>query len=55
MLCAGKELAAAASKALGAELQFENISQYVPCQPHPPCLLTDRLQCRSQESSQVPV
>ncbi|KAG4293663.1 hypothetical protein FPRO06_00248 [Fusarium proliferatum] len=26
MLCAGKELAAAASKALGAELQFENIS-----------------------------
>jgi hypothetical protein len=28
MLCAGKELAEAASKALGAELQFENISQY---------------------------
>ncbi|KAF5647678.1 prestalk A differentiation A [Fusarium tjaetaba] len=26
MLCAGKELATAASKALGAELQFENIS-----------------------------
>ncbi|KAF5020741.1 hypothetical protein F66182_7243 [Fusarium sp. NRRL 66182] len=26
MLCAGKELAAAASKALGTELQFENIS-----------------------------
>ncbi|KAF5628845.1 prestalk A differentiation A [Fusarium sp. NRRL 52700] len=26
MLCAGKALAAAASKALGAELQFENIS-----------------------------
>ncbi|SCV33379.1 uncharacterized protein FFB14_04473 [Fusarium fujikuroi] len=26
LLCAGKELAAAASKALGAELQFENIS-----------------------------
>lgn len=29
MLCAGEELAAAASKALGIELQFENISQYV--------------------------
>jgi hypothetical protein len=27
MLCAGKELAEAASKALGTELQFENISQ----------------------------
>ncbi|KAJ4319311.1 hypothetical protein N0V84_006395 [Fusarium piperis] len=26
-LCAGKELAAAASKALGTELQFEHISQ----------------------------
>ncbi|KAF4472426.1 Prestalk A differentiation A [Fusarium albosuccineum] len=30
MLCAGAELATAASKALGTELQFENISEYAP-------------------------
>ena len=29
MLCAGNELATAASKALGTEMKFENISQSV--------------------------
>jgi hypothetical protein len=29
MLCAGKELAEAASQALEMEIQFENISEYV--------------------------
>lgn len=32
MLCAGEELATAASKALGQTLEFENISEYV-CPP----------------------
>lgn len=30
MLSAGNELAAAASKALGITMEFENISEYVP-------------------------
>ena len=29
MLCAGKELAEAASQALDSEIEFENISEYV--------------------------
>ena len=33
MLCAGNELATAASKALGADMKFENISQSVPSTP----------------------
>jgi hypothetical protein len=31
MLCAGKELAEAASQALGSELEFEDISEYAIC------------------------
>lgn len=30
MLCAGKELAESASKALGQTMEFENISEYAP-------------------------
>ena len=29
MLCAGEELATSASKALGTEMKFEDISEYV--------------------------
>lgn len=31
LLCAGEELATAASQALGADMKFENISEYVHC------------------------
>lgn len=32
MLCTGDELATAASKALGTNMTFEDISEYVPVQ-----------------------
>jgi hypothetical protein len=63
MLATGDELASAASKALGHELKFEDISEYV--KENPPRLSNHKykawandscnFQVRSEESTSVPV